>query len=286
MTWTFYAGMMFIASVVNYLFVRKSSLLKVSNSLVNLAMFGIPLIAFLIMGIVEKVPIVLTWWFIPLLVIIAVGFSYIGNKASLRAIDLAPNPGYSLVLSKSYVLFTTLVAALFMGAEFTWRNAIAILIIVGFSVPIMVTRGGEKKAKHRTWILLSFVSFFAWGFLSLSSKWLFTMGLNPMTFLIYLYVIVAVCIIAIDRVKISQVKQVSASGKWALLAIGVASTFFNLGQFEGINLAPNVGYINAINAASIAAVTIFAVILFKDNLTWAKGVGVLGVTTGLILLLV
>jgi len=286
MNWTFFAGMMFVTSIVSYLLVRKSSLLKVPNSLVNLAMFGVPLVSFLIMGIVEKVPILVTWWFIPILIIIAVGFSYIGNKASLRAIDLAPNPGYSLVLSKSYVIFTTLIAVIFMGADFTWKSALAILMIVGFSIPIMVTRGGEKKAKHRTWILLSLVSFFAWAFLSLSSKWLFNMGLDPMTFLIYLFVIVTACIIVIDRVKISQIKQVPKSGRWILLSIGISSTFFNLGQFYGINLAPNVGYVNAINAASIAAVTVFAAIIFKDNLTWTKGIGVLGVTAGLILLLI
>lgn len=61
---------------------------------------------------------------------------------------------------------------------------------------------------------------------------------------------------------------------------------FNLGQFEAIKLAPNVGYVNAINAGSIAAVTIFAVLLFKDELTPKKAVGILGVTAGLILLLV
>ena len=101
-----------------------------------------------------------------------------------------------------------------------------------------------------------------------------------------MYTIVTVCIIAIDRVKISQIKQTSAKGLWILLSIGIVWAMFNLGQFEAINLAPNVGYVNAINAASIAAVTVFAVILFKDNLTWPKGIGVLGVTAGLILLLI
>jgi drug/metabolite transporter (DMT)-like permease len=278
--------MMFAASIVTYLLVRKSSLLKIPNSLVNLAMFGIPFVIYVVMAIIENPPLVITWWHVLILLVVAIVFSYLGNKASLRAIDLAPNPGYSLVLSKSYVLFTMLVAVVFMGAEMTLQKAIATVLIVGFSIPIMVTRSGEKKTKHRTWVLLSLAAFFAWGFLSLSSKWLFTHGIPTMTFLVYLYLIVTLCIVIIDRVRISQVKHVSRRGQWTLLGVGVASALFNIGQFEAINLAPNVGYVNAINAASIAAVTIFAVILFRDNLTWSKGIGVLGVTMGLVLLLV
>jgi uncharacterized membrane protein len=74
--------------------------------------------------------------------------------------------------------------------------------------------------------------------------------------------------------------------KLLLIGTGIFSTLFNLGQFEAIKLAPNVGYVNAINAASISMVTVFAVILFKDELTPKKAIGVLGVTAGLILLLV
>lgn len=71
-----------------------------------------------------------------------------------------------------------------------------------------------------------------------------------------------------------------------MLGTGIFSTLFNLGQFEAIKLAPNVGYVNAINAGSIAAVTVFAVILFKDELTSRKAIGILGVVAGLVLLLV
>ena len=55
--------------------------------------------------------------------------------------------------------------------------------------------------------------------------------------------------------------------------------------FVAIKLAPNVGYVNATNAASIAAVTIFSIILFRDEFSWRKLAGVAGVVAGLILLL-
>ena len=286
MSWIAYSLMMFFSSVALYLTVRKSSLIKSPAYLTNLAMFAIPLIAYVIIGIVNSSNLSITLWQALILLATAVIFAYGGNKASLHAIDVAPNPGYSLVLSKSYVLFTTLVAVTLLGAEITLQKVVAILIIVGFSALIMINPKGAKKVKSEKWILQSFGAFFAWGMLSLSSKYLFNNDVDTIAFLIYLYALVTFCIVFIDKVRISKIKEVSNTAKIMLLGIGVFSTLFNLGQFEAIKLAPNVGYVNAINAASISMVTVFAVILFKDELTLKKAVGVLGVTVGLILLLI
>jgi uncharacterized membrane protein len=54
----------------------------------------------------------------------------------------------------------------------------------------------------------------------------------------------------------------------------------------GFNLAPNVGYINATNAASISLLTLMSTIIFKDELNPKKLVGIIGVTLGLILLFI
>ena len=286
MDWIAYSALMFFSSVALYLIVRKSSLIKTPSSLTNLAMFAIPLVLYVVLGIANGTPIITTWWQLIILTLVAVVFSYGGNKASLRAIEQAPNPGYSLVLSKSYVLFTTIVAITLLGADLTLQKGIAIILIVAFSALVMITKKGTKSAKNEKWILLSFAAFFSWGMLSLAGKYLFNEGLEPITFLIYLNTIVTICIIAIDKVNIAKIKDVSIQGKWLLIGTGVFSSLFNLGQFEAIKLAPNVGYVNAINAGSIAAVTILAVLLFKDELTPKKALGILGVTIGLILLLI
>lgn len=286
MSWVAYSLMMFFSSVALYLTVRKSSLIKTPTYLTNLAMFAIPLMAYVTIGIVNSTSLGITLWQGVVLMVAAVVFAYGGNKASLHGIDIAPNPGYSLVLSKSYVLFTTLVAVTLLGADITLQKVLAILVIVGFSALIMINPKSAKKVKSEKWVLLSFGAFFAWGMLSLSSKYLFNNGVDTIAFLIYLYALVTFCIIFIDKVKISKIKEVPSKAKLLLIGTGIFSTLFNLGQFEAIKLAPNVGYVNAINAASISMVTVFAVILFKDELTLKKAVGVLGVTVGLILLLI
>ena len=278
--------MMFVASVALYLTVRKSSLIKTPNYLTNLAMFAIPLAVYVVMGLINSSSLSINWWQAIILVVTAVVFAYGGNKTSLYAIDTAPNPGYSLVLSKSYVLFTTIVAVTLLGAELTTQKAIAILFIVAFSALIMLTRKGAKEAKSDKWFLLSFCACFAWGMWSLSSKYLFNHGLDTIAFLIYLYTLVTLCIVSIDKVKVSKIKEIPKNAKLLLLGTGIFSTLFNLGQFQAIRLAPNVGYVNAINAASIAAVTVFAAIMFKDELTPRKTIGILGVVVGLILLLI
>jgi uncharacterized membrane protein len=122
--------------------------------------------------------------------------------------------------------------------------------------------------------------------LSLSSKYLFNHGVATIAFLIYLYAIVTVCIITFDKIRLSKLIDTPRQVKGILLSTGVFATLFGLGQFQAIKLAPNIGYVNAINAASISMVTICAVILFKDELTTKKAVGILGVTLGLVLLLV
>jgi uncharacterized membrane protein len=150
----------------------------------------------------------------------------------------------------------------------------------------MVNRKDAKHVNGNRWVWLSLISFFSWGMLSLSSKYLFNHGLSTIAFLLWLYVIVTACIIFIDKIRLSELRSMHSRSTQLLLLTGVFSTLFNFGQFQAIHVAPNVGYVNAINAASIALVTVMAVLLFKDELTKRKALGVVGVTTGLILLLI
>lgn len=271
--------------MVLYLCLRKSTLAKVPSSLTNLAMFGIPLVSYVAIGTTNGTNFAMTIWQWVVLVLAAVVFAYGGNTVSLKAIEIAPNPGYSLVLSKSYVLFTTVAAVTLLHADLTLKKALAILVIVGFSALIMVNPKEAKQLQNNRWVVLSFGAFFAWGMLSLSSKYLFTHGVDTFAFLIALYAIVTVCIVASNKMTHKTFRHMHKDHWLLLLGTGVFSTVFNIGNFEAIRLAPNVGYVNAINAGSIAMVTIFAVVLFKDELTRQKALGVLGVTAGLLLLL-
>lgn len=284
--WIAYSLVMFFSSTALYLTVRKSSIEKVPTQLINLAMFAIPFVAISAMGVYSSQKFSVSFSQICLLLLIGVVFSYGGNTASLKAIALAPNPGYSLVLSKSYVVFTTLVSVVFLSAELTLQKSIAIVMIVGFSALIMIDRKSSKSVESSTWLLLSFAAFFAFGFMSLFSRYLFNQGVGTVPFLVYVLVIATLCTIWASRKQLDALKALSKKQWMLIIGTGIFATFFNLGMFQAIKVAPNVGYVNAINASSIALVAILAVILFKDELTTRKAIGVLGVTVGLIILLI
>src|SRR3989344_268863 len=129
MNWITASLLGFAFSILTYLLVRKTSLMKVNTEFNNLAMFVIPAIVYVLLGIVTHESFVLTFEQTVVVTIIAVFFSYFGNYFSLRAIEYAPNPGYSLTISKSYVVFTTLVAVFLFGAALSLKNVTAIALI-------------------------------------------------------------------------------------------------------------------------------------------------------------
>ena len=69
-----------------------------------------------------------------------------------------------------------------------------------------------------------------------------------------------------------------------LLAVGLLGASFNYFMQVGFTLAPNVGYVNAANAASISLLSIMSAVIFKDELTLKKMIGIAGVTVGLFIL--
>ncbi|MCA9369421.1 hypothetical protein KC721_03915, partial [Candidatus Woesebacteria bacterium] len=79
-------------------------------------------------------------------------------------------------------------------------------------------------------------------------------------------------------------KDLSKDQLSTLLWIGVFGASFNYFMQVGFDLAPNVGFVNAANAASISLLTLLSAVLFKDELTLKKMVGIIGVTVGLVIL--
>jgi len=53
-----------------------------------------------------------------------------------------------------------------------------------------------------------------------------------------------------------------------------------------IDTAPNLGYVNTLNASSIAMIAILSKLIFKDELSIKKLIGILGVSIGVIYLLI
>ena len=133
MNWIIASLLMFVSSVALYLLVRKSNTLKTPQQLNNLAMFLIPVLVYITLTL--RTPTNFTLKPLEYLIVLIQGifFSYLGNKFSLKGIEYSPNPGYSLIISKSYVVFTAIASIFLFSAPLTIQSVIAIVLIILFS---------------------------------------------------------------------------------------------------------------------------------------------------------
>jgi drug/metabolite transporter (DMT)-like permease len=221
-----------------------------------------------------------------LILIQGVFFSYLGNVFSLKGIEYSPNPGYSLIISKSYVVFTTVASIFLFSAPLTSKSVIAILCIIVFSGLIMIDKDKSKSQSNALWLPYTIGAFFCWGLLALSSKYLLNLGVPILTRLIYVMMVASALSLGEIVVRKVNVFNVSRAQLLTLLMIGVLGAGYAYFMQVGFNLAPNVGFVNATNAASISLLTLMSAFFFKDELTIKKMVGIVGVTVGLIALFV
>lgn len=284
MNWILASVLMFLSSVGCYLFIRKSTLLKTPQQLNNLAMFLIPVIIYSFIASGSHVRFELKTWEYIFIIAQGIFFSYLGNVFSLKSIEYAPNPGYSLIISKSYVVFTAIASIFLFSAPLTIKSVIAIAFIIGFSALIVIDKSKNKAESNRLWFPYTMGAFFCWGLLALSTKYLLNMGVPILVRLIYSMIVVVIFVFGEMAVKKINFKGISKKQVLALLMVGIFSAGFNYFMQVGFNLAPNVGFVNAANAASISLLTLMSAWIFNDELDFKKGIGIIGVTVGLLIL--
>lgn len=285
MSWVLASMLMFCCSVLLYTAMRKGSLIHMHSAYVNLSNFLPSLVLYIIAAIVTGTSVMVTSYQLFLLVISGVFFSYFGSVFSIKSLAIAPNPGYPLTLSKSYVVFTSLAAVLLFRSPLPLSSILAIAIIVGFSAVIMVDKKKKGIKTDRRWIMYAMISFFCWGMLSLTTKYLLTLGVPVLTRLIYISAIVSAIQGFELIVKRNQIDRMNGNHFLLFILIGLAATGFNYFQIVAIDLAPNVGFVNAINASSIAVVAMTAHFAFGDKVTLKKAIGIGGVLVGLFILI-
>lgn len=284
MNWISAGLLVFTSSVFLYLLIRKAQLVGMRNEVNNLSQYLIPAVLYFLIAVVSGSSFYIPTLTIAIVIFIAAGLSYLGNVFILEGIKIAPNPGYSLIIGKSYVVFTTLAALVLFNSTLSPKNALAIALIVIFSGIISVGKKKvEQAATDTSWFIYSLAAFFCWGIFALMLKYLLDQGISLFVVLFYLFAIVSLIILL--EIKIKKVIVVRNRIYWALfLFIGLFGASFDAFVAWGYKLAPNPGYINAVNASSISAVTLFSIILFKDEFSIRKIIGVGGVTLGLVLL--
>jgi drug/metabolite transporter (DMT)-like permease len=247
-------------------------------------MFFIPLIIYLILAANTPTRFALSPFEYLLILIQGIFFSYLGNVFSLRGIELAPNPGYSLIISKSYVVFTAVASIFIFSAPLTIKSVIAIIFIILFSAMLTIDKGKTKANSSKLWLPYTLGAFFCSGLLALSTKYLFNLGVPILTRLIYSMLVVTVLIFGEMLIKKIAVFSLSKAQIVTLVFIGIFGSSYIYFMQVGFLLAPNVGFVNAANAGSISLLTLMSALIFKDELRLKKMIGIIGVTVGLLIL--
>lgn len=291
MNWIVNSLIMFSSWVVFYLFIRRQQLLQWDSTFINLIAFSCSFLCFLLIAIFFGVQISISPANFLLLFLASLLFSYVGLSLSLYGTKHAPNPGFSLIIQKSYFVYTAIAAVPLFQAEFTWKSLIASLLIIFFLFLISYEpRKNTAQTGNGKWLLASGIAFFGFGNLALFSKWLLTQGVSAYTRTIFGQLNVSIFFLLEILLKRKQGRlkfpQAKRQDIFSFLMIALACGLANLFMNEAYNTAPNVGYVNIINASSITLITLLAAYFFKDRLSWQKVIGIFGVLVGMIILLV
>jgi drug/metabolite transporter (DMT)-like permease len=284
--WIIYSLIMFSASVIQYLMVRRMQKAQVNNKL-GTFMFLTPALPFIyIYTRIFGISLAVTVPTAGAILIATLLFSYLGIYYSFLGIEKAPNAGYSLMIQKSYAIYTALAAVLLFGSRLSFQGLLAITVIILFSGTIMLDKGKVRKVKGRGWLFYSILAFVLFGNLALFSKYMQIQGMNPVTLIFYVVLFFGL-IGGAELYRLRKIINFKLTGTvWGwLICIGICAGIFNMAMQLAYASAPNIGYVNIINASSIAAITLLSAYFFKDKLSIEKVIGVMGVIVGLILLI-
>ena len=284
MSWIIISIGILLSSPIMYLFVRKEKELNKDIAIQNLSIFLIPTIVYFVYNLISKTSMIIEFKYFLMLLGAALLFSLLGNIFSMKAIQLASNPGYSLMIQKSYTIFTTIMSVFLFGSSISVKSVIAIIIVLCF-VALIIVEKSDKKDENKKWIIYTFGAFFAFGFLSLANTYFGKQGITSTVINFYICLIVTLSFliqIFVKKIKLSFDKKSIG----VFIGAGIPASIFNFCLIQGYLVAPNPGYISAVNVASISLLTVLYRVFFKDTLTLKKMLGVIGILIGLIILFV
>jgi hypothetical protein len=284
--WVGMALLLIVSSNALYLSIRQAQNLGIDLAPINVAQFAVPCLTFSLLILVRGTSMAVSLPNLAVIVVTAFLFNYLGNMCALRSIKTAPNPGYPLIISKSYVVLTAPLSVPLFHSALTIRSVVAIAIVVGFEVLIALPERTEAKLRIGPWLVYAVGALLCWSGLALASTYVLGHGVDVFVYLFYLTLIVSVITVMAAGRSLAPAILLPARSLVLLGVMGAASMLFNVAMQVGYKLAPNPGYINAANAGSIALLTLASAAVFRDELTGRKVVGVFGVTAGLLLLFV
>lgn len=276
---------MFVCSIIFYLSVKKLQILGVDKRIYTVANFAFPTVVFFVLAIVNKLPLYYPLVLLVSFIIFRAILNYIGTIAGYKSMEGAPNAGYSLIIQKSYAVYTLFAAVILYGSEVSWYKFALSGFILGCAALVAYQRGKKVNKINYQWVIYAVIAMFCFGTASLSSKYFAQQGISTIPQLFWVC-IATLALTGLDIVRVKTKKQKFDRKIWALLVLlGLSVSGFYFFKLSAELAAPNLGYVGTINAASNAVYTVLVAYLFGDHLSWKKLAAVGGMTVGIALLL-
>lgn len=276
---------MFISSIVFYLSVKKLQMIGVDKRIYTAANYLVPTIVFFILALVYKMPLAYSFVLLLSLILLRATLNYVGTIAGYKSMEGAPNAGYSLMIQKSYAVYTLFAAVLLYRSEVSWYKFALSGFILVCAMAIAFERGKKINRINYGWVVQAMIAMLCFGTISLSGKYFAQAGIGAIPQLFWIC-LATLFITGADIIRVRTKKQKMDWKMWALLSIlGISVSSFYFFKLTAEITAPNLGYVGTINAASNAVYTVLVAILFGDHLSWKKFAAVGGMTVGIALLL-
>lgn len=284
MNWILASMLMFTSSVVYYLTIRLGQKKGVTVKEYMAINYPLPALVFFLMIIGKGGSFAVPVPVIPLILFHGIILEYIGGTLSYKAIHAAPNAGYSLVIQKSYAIFTSVAAIFLFNATLPlWKFGTIVMIIVFAGILSIDPKGTRKTTSH--WFILSLIPFLFFGSNSLVSKYAVSVaGAGLVVYLFWLFLLMSI-ITTLDILRGKQTFALNTSHWKTLALIGISGTSFYYFKNVAQIAAPNVGYVGAINTASNAFVALLVALLYKEHMSWIKFIAVVGIVAGMIFII-
>lgn len=222
-------------------------------------------------------------------------FAAIGHWADFEAIKRAPNPGLATAIRNSSVLPVIVLSVFLFSSAFDALKLLGAALVLTGVVALVVerraaSRGSEVRGAADTrWVGLAFTAVASYTLMVLGIKKATLLGFAAPEICLWIYVVNLMFFAVVCRAELASYARQTARLK-ILVPAGVVCGLFavaaNLLNVEGLALAPNPGYHEAIRSTNVLFVTLLAVPLFAARIDARKGFGVVMIVAGVCVLVV
>jgi drug/metabolite transporter (DMT)-like permease len=271
-------GIFFVSSV--WLILKKVQMKGVSDEDSLARYFVFLCFGIIIWHLATKTPISFVSLQSGMLLLVSAVFAAAANLLILLSFEKSANPGLTLVLSQTQVLWLTLAGILLFNSSISIIAGAGILLVLSGVSIIHV-----KKAKGG----------FKWGMLALAAGLMSTAywiivklvqaqtHLMPSLIMLYSSIPQIFIFLLVKKFKTKRSKKKLSLATWGLLALGgLIGAFGNTTNVFAVTNAPNPGYALAVGSAGVL-VTLFASIpLFKARITWRQLLAAIIIVAGVV----